>query len=168
LYSEERRKRLSDRLKSKISNGEWTPERTSGWTKVRSTIVVNDVELTFRSSWEAIFFICNPSLEYEKLRIPYFDVEANKNRVYITDFVDEKQKIVYEIKPSSLKTSYNCLVKEKAARSWCEEFGYVYKLIDEFAIKELLSKGDNLNLCRSIITDRSMKRSLNSILGAIL
>ena len=70
-------------------------------------------------------------IEYEKLRLLYYDTEVNKMRTYITDFIDEENKILYEIKPFCDTISINTINKEKAALKWCKENNYEYIFITE-------------------------------------
>jgi hypothetical protein len=50
------------------------------------------------------------------------------------DFEDCKNKILYEIKPSSLIDDPKNLAKHKYAIQWAEKHGYVYKIITEHDI----------------------------------
>lgn len=123
----------SKKLKDKIKNGEFTPCVTNSWAN--SKIFLKIFNMNFRSSWEAYFYIYmrknNNELEYEKIRIPYFDSEMNKNRNYITDFQDFKNKIIYEIKPDTNLDSQNTKDKEYFAKLWCSENGYTFKYISD-------------------------------------
>ena len=66
---------------------------------------------------------------YEKLRIPYIFNE--EHHTYIVDFIDEKNKIVYEIKPNTLLEKKVNKIKEKTLIKWCENNGFKYIHIDE-------------------------------------
>lgn len=123
VASEEYRKKTSERMKDKIANGEFTPVVTNSWARSR-TIVGN---LKFRSSWEAAFWICNQSYEYEKVRIPY-TFQGNR-RNYIVDFFDPETNTLYEIKPDSNREHLDVLAKEQAAIDFCNAKLYNYKIV---------------------------------------
>jgi TnsA-like endonuclease N terminal len=123
----ESNKNKSITMKNKIKNGEFTPCVTNSWTKW-------DFEINnrkYRSSWDATFQLLNPKLKYEYHRIPYLDTELNKERIYITDFSDIKLKIIYEIKPKSLKDVQLNIDKFKGSRQWCKDNNYTFKIINE-------------------------------------
>lgn len=128
------RKEASNRMKQKIKNGEFTPNVTNSWSHSMICLKFkqNDkiVEQKFRSTWEAMFQLMNPSLKYEKLRIPYFDYN-NEPRIYIVDFIDTDNKIVYEVKPNSLKYVKNNVKKQEALKKWANQNGYTVKIITE-------------------------------------
>ena len=94
-------KKQSIILKEKIRNGTFTPNVTNSWTHWESNLIIDDKIIKFRSSWEASFFVCNQHLKYELLRIPYLNGDGNF-KTYVGDFFDEKQNILYEIKPTSV------------------------------------------------------------------
>ena len=49
--------------------------------------------------------------------------------------MDEKNKILYEIKPDSMKNKKLNLIKQKYCEDWCKTNGFVYKIIgDEYFI----------------------------------
>lgn len=85
-------------LKKKIEDGKFTPCITNTRTHFTAILKLDNGEYKkFRSTWEACFFYCNQHLLYEKIRIPYF-IDDIKH-IYITDFFDKENNIVYEIKP---------------------------------------------------------------------
>ncbi len=94
-------KKLSKIMKDKIYNGEFTPNITNSFTHWNAEIILDNLTYKFRSSWEACFWLSNSHLEYEKYRIPYIS-ESGINRIYIADFFDYTNKILYEIKPRSV------------------------------------------------------------------
>lgn len=122
-------KKQSVALKQLIANGQFTPAVTNSWAKSRCLINIEGSIKKVRSSWEAYFYIANPSLHYEKLRVPYFS--AGKMHSYIVDFIDYENRLVYEIKPENLKQTHINLVKEKALLNWCKSNGYEYMPIGE-------------------------------------
>jgi ribosomal protein L25 (general stress protein Ctc) len=87
-------------MKEKIYNSEFTPNITNSFTHWDAIIKLNGITYKFRSSWEACFWLCNNHLAYEKYRIPYISVDGI-NRIYIADFFDYSNNILYEIKPRS-------------------------------------------------------------------
>jgi len=124
------REKQSNTMKQLIKDGKYTPNSNNRLT--HKTIEYN--ELKFRSSWELIFYkhqknVLHNELGYEELRLEYYDTEMQKNRVYITDFIDHANKILYEVKPSSLIEDNND--KEISAVSWCDAHGYKYVYITE-------------------------------------
>lgn len=124
---------LSFQVKERIKKGTWTPESTNSWCHSRYKIqfIRNNqiIKQNVRSSWEAIFQLLNINLEYEKLRIPYFYNGEWHN--YIVDFIDNTNRIVYEIKPLSLQIKQKNIIKEKALKEWCKDNNYEYKTINE-------------------------------------
>ena len=50
---------------------------------------------------------------------------------YIVDFTDECNKILYEVKPESIKNLDKCLVKENFAIDYCNSIGYNFEYIHE-------------------------------------
>jgi hypothetical protein len=148
------KEKLSRILKNKIKNGEFTPQITNSWCHSRIEIH----EIPFRSCWEAAFYILNPNLEYEKIRIPYIDENGNE-KIYITDFLNHIDKKIYEIKPKSVKNTLKNILKEKAAIEWCNNNGYEYICIsDEFFVEN--AHKINYNLYESKLK-KSMKQFLN-------
>lgn len=126
-------KDASIRMKSKIKNGEFTPNVTNSWchSLIKIKFIRNNklIEGKYRSSWEAMFQLMHPDLLYEKLRIPYFD--NNVPHTYIVDFIDTNNKKIYEIKPESLcKTSKNVL-KYNALQQWAKDNDYIIETITE-------------------------------------
>lgn len=131
------KKSNSEFMKNKIKNG-YTPPVTNSWC--RSKILVNDK--FFRSTWEAVFYILNPHVEYEKMRIQYFNPVTRDVRTYIVDFVDMQSKILYEIKPLATKTHASNIAKEQAARIWCKDMGYTFVCISNEFFKQNANKID--------------------------
>lgn len=83
-------------MKKKILNGEFTPNITNSFTHWIAEVEYNGKTKKFRSSWEACFWLSNPQLEYETIR-----VSLESSGCVITDFVDVENRIIYEIKPTS-------------------------------------------------------------------
>ena len=130
FQTEDRRKTHSELIKKRILDGKFTPCVTNSWCKSRIYVnLPNDRIYPCRSSWEAVFAIANPHLEYEKIRIPYYkeDVLA----IYIVDFVDELGKVLYEIKPKGQQEGDVYELKMSATRDWCKLNGYTLEIIDE-------------------------------------
>lgn len=83
----------------------------------------------FRSAWEAYYQSLNPEDEYEQVRIP-FTYEENP-KVFIVDFVNHKEKTLTEINPEMLSNTGRQLHKIFAARRWCTENGYAFRIVTE-------------------------------------
>jgi hypothetical protein len=132
--SQETKQRVADHnshmMLERIANGTFTPHIHNSYTRCTACVFGHK----FRSSWEAAFWYKNQNLEYESLRIPY--VLDEKRRTYIADFVDDKNKIVYEIKPSSKIKEQ--LVKIEAASKYCSENNFQFVLLDETEIRKLV------------------------------
>lgn len=119
----------SKRIKRMIADGTFTPNITNSWAKSRCIIQLNGKEIKLRSSWDAYFQLLNPSFKYEKLRIPY---KWNNNwHNYIIDFIDDKNKCIYEIKPNSEINKGLVKAKRKAAIKWAKDNKYEYIEITE-------------------------------------
>ena len=119
------RTKQSHTLKEKIRRGDFTPCVTNSWTN-RKHISINNQK--YRSTWDAAFHILNPNCKYEKIRIPYTSNKKTQHN-YIVDFVDEQKKILYEIKPECNINKEENLIKFRAARKWCEQNDYIFKII---------------------------------------
>lgn len=90
------RKKISDNIKCRILSGEFTPNIHNRWTHWNANID----NKKYRSSWDACFHVSNPHLLYELYRIKYYDNILNKDRIYISDFYDITNNILYELKPT--------------------------------------------------------------------
>jgi len=117
----------SENIKKLIKDGKFTPPITNTWTHWDSIYSYNGDLYKFRSSWEAAFWSTNKELEFETLRIPYN--YKDKSHTYIVDFIDRKNKIVYEVKPDN-KFLDKEKVKEQYLLEWCLKNGYKYQLIN--------------------------------------
>lgn len=116
-------------MKEKIKKGEFTPNITNSWNHGTSYLIINNKKIKYRSSWEAFFHLCNNDLEYEKLRIEY--KYNNKSHNYIVDFIDKKNKKLYEIKPISQLDKLIVKIKEEYCLKWCKENDYELVFITE-------------------------------------
>jgi hypothetical protein len=121
--------KISSKINKRILEGKFTPNITNSWAKSKVRVEINNEIKFVRSSWEAYFYILNPNLYYELIRIPYFDLKSKKYKNYITDFCDQEKKIIYEIKPKS-KIPEN---KQKidSAKEWCKNNSYTYNIITQ-------------------------------------
>jgi hypothetical protein len=143
-YSEEDRTKKSIHMKNIIEAGTFTPKtenRLSRWKAEYDGKV-------FRSSWEACFYFLNNHCEYEKVRIRYYDTNKNKERIYIVDFVDEINKILYEVRPKNLQ--HNMTDKLIAADKYMNSHGYTFKFIDEDYIRSVKSLIESSDLSEDI------------------
>jgi hypothetical protein len=155
--------KLSNSLKSAISNGKFTPNVTNSWAHSKVEINAQNKNMKFRSSWEAIFWLANQELEYEKIRISYNDVE-NIKRNYIVDFCDVKNKILYEIKPKSMEKVANNKLKHIAAVKWCKENEFIFKLINEKDMLKCIDVIKNSNLINVVESNKKLKRAFEIFL----
>lgn len=121
----------SNTIKEKIKRGEFTPCVTNSWANSRCKLNVDGFSKLYRSSWDAAFQILNIKCEYEKLRIPYISPFDNKEHIYIVDFIDYEDRIVYEIKPTSCKNNSIFKIKEVALIDWCNKNDFGYSIITE-------------------------------------
>lgn len=124
------KRKQSEKMKLLISEGLFTPTITNSWCRSKTKVIIKGEEKFVRSSWEALFWLLNQDLEYEKIRIPYMS-SLNKNRVYITDFYCPKESIIYEIKPNCKINDINNINKLNAALEYCNHHNLTYKIIDE-------------------------------------
>jgi len=120
--------RFSVFMKDKILQGTFTPKSSNRLNHSRLSSDITGLT-SYRSSWEKIFHEQNPKLLFESVRIPYQYNECS--HIYIVDFEDCENKILYEIKPSSLIDDPKNLAKHKYAIEWAEKHGYIYKIITE-------------------------------------
>jgi hypothetical protein len=131
-------KKISESQKKNILEGKFTPQKNYR-TKRNFPCYIDDKEYLFRSSWEICFFISHPNLKYEILRMPY--EKDNKVKIYIPDFIDYDNKIIYELKP---KRQYlNQIEKMDAAIKWCLEHNYKFIWINEFNLLSYVNVNDN-------------------------
>ena len=77
-------KKISNTLKEKIKNGEYTPKITNSWCKSMIRIEINNETKMFRSSWELYFYLKNQHLSYEELRVPYIGTDKKDIFTIIT------------------------------------------------------------------------------------
>lgn len=134
-------KKRSETMKNKIKNGEFTPKSTNYRTYKKIEVHYNNINYSFRSSWEALFLFLNQdkNLQFEKIRLRYYDTELNLERIYITDFYDPVTNTIYEIKPSKY-CNQNFLDKKKSVI----DNNYNFVLINEEYFKQF-----KYNLCET-------------------
>jgi hypothetical protein len=129
---ESMKKKVSSKIKDKISRGEFIPNVTNSWAKSRCDVKIirHDTEyiIKTRSSWDGYFQILNPEFLYEKIVIPYYHEKNLHN--YIVDFLDPINKILFEIKPDATYNIPKNISKYKYAKKWCRKNGYKYKIIN--------------------------------------
>ena len=139
MSQEHIREERSYNMKQKILKGEFTPKVTNSWT--RWDVSINGKK--FRSSFEALFYeykvnFLGENYNYEKHRIPYRDCDG-KDRIYIVDFSNDEKKELIEVKPYSLKSEKNNLLKKEAAEKWANENGYEYFIVTEIDVESMLN-----------------------------
>ena len=124
--------KISQKMLSNIASGKFTPCVTNSWARSMTPVTIQrnnkTITINLRSSWEAFFQIKNPNLFFEKLRIPYKINDVVKS--YILDFVDEKNNIIYEIKPYALHDTKVNMLKFNAAKKWANENNFKFVIID--------------------------------------
>lgn len=127
--SEKTRKLLSEGVKNRIANGEWTPAVTNSWTRRK----IKYDSISFRSSWELLYHLISKhekfEAQYEVVRIPYINLDGESS-IYIVDFVLPESRTLIEIKPSALKDIGNNLLKSTAAVKYAEQNDMKYVIID--------------------------------------
>jgi hypothetical protein len=114
-------------IKKRISDGSFTPCITNSWASSRCKIYADGK--FYRSTWEAVFHILNPMCEYEKIRIPYISPIDNKEHIYMVDFVNFHDRIIYEIKPNSNIHNKVVEAKTESASGWSASNQYKYVII---------------------------------------
>ena len=159
-FSEEDRLRISMKksvtMKKLIKDGLFTPNISNSWCNSKCYIR----EKPYRSSWEVMFHLLNPNLEYETLRVQYIGVDL-LNHNYVVDFIDRERKIAYEVKPTSQLEDETIKLKTEAAEKWCKENGYKFKFITEEWIKNNKEEiNDNLHKIDYPDTVRKIKMYL--------
>jgi hypothetical protein len=120
--------RMSEIMKNKIFNGEFTPCTQNRLNHKRLKSEITNIQ-TYRSSWELIFHEQNTHLEYETLRIEYY--YNNEKKIYIVDFWDPIKRIAIEIKPSNLLIDEKTKAKINFLKNWCLKNNATYKVITE-------------------------------------
>ena len=135
-------------MKRKIANGEFTPCVTNSWAN--SKTFLQEENKYFRSTWEIYFYIYMKSigiqLEYETIRIKYFDTEKEKFRNYIVDFYDKDNKILYEIKPKSNIDNINTISKTEVAIKYSNKNNIEFKFIDDDWFNSFYNENIVLNI----------------------
>jgi hypothetical protein len=121
--------KISNTMKLKIQNGEFTPNITNSWTHFTAYIVQNKQTHKFRSSWEAVYWYLNQHLLYEKIRILY--TVNNEQHNFIVDFYDEQNKLIIEIKPKSNMKLQREEAKFQAAFQWAKEHNHTFIIIND-------------------------------------
>lgn len=147
--------KISHSMKQNVILGVFTPPITNSWTHWSAYAVDSSgAKVKFRSSWEAGFWLVT-RLEYEKIRIPYQFGEAEK--VYIVDFHDSKNHVLYEVKPNSTRETAKNAAKAAAAQEWCLANNYTYEIIGDDWFR------DNL-LEEHLIGNDHLKEKLKKVL----
>lgn len=97
------------------------------------------MELSFMLLKESEGHIIGETLLYEKLSVYYKIGKNGRDRKYIIDFYDEKNKIAYEVKPASRVNNRINVAKAKAAREHLKKCDIIYKIVCEADIKKLIT-----------------------------
>lgn len=126
-YKQETKDKQSNTMKLKILEGSFIAYGSQRGNSKTPNLFEGKM---YRSSWEVIFRMLNPSLEFEKIVIPYTKPSGSWH-TYTTDFQDYENKIIYEVKPSKNLIDEIVMLKADAARKWCLENNWEYKFITE-------------------------------------
>lgn len=148
------REKLSKIVREKIRDGKFTPCVTNSWTRSKISVLIGETVYKLRSSWEAFFYILNPNLIYESIRIPYFDPNKRIYRNYIVDFLDPEGRKLYEIKPNNRVDI--SIHKKEAAEKWCYENKFEFIYITEEWLKK--------NYDRKLIMDQPEFLKISSLI----
>jgi hypothetical protein len=140
------RKKLSNKAKENIRTGKFTPNTNNYKNQRPIKCVIGGVQTQVRSLWELIYRLNNPHLEYESLRLEYFDSIQNKSRIYITDFYDPKTNTIYEIRPKA----YQHLLRDKQ-KAVVEQW-YIYSIVDEDYFNKQKTP-EMISLIESVVCD---------------
>ena len=160
-HTETRRKSMSETMKKKIKDGEFTPHVHNSRTQLLALATVNGKTKAFRSTWEAAYQAINPTFEYETVRIPY-EFDGNVH-TYIVDFVDRVSKQLVEIKPYCHVDAPKHVAKKKAAQAYCEKVGYTFVEITEKDFLQLLENRSIISLLEQTLSDQTLKKFLKGI-----
>lgn len=152
------KKKMSLIMKNKILRNEFTPNSENYLTHKLIQYRHNDTILKFRSSWELLYWIKNKHLEYESIRIKYFDSTKNQQRIYITDFYDKTTNTIIEIKPTKYQ---NQQYKDKRAE--CISQGYNFIVIDEKIIKTMMDIDAKNDIIENVIDFQQHEKRLSWI-----
>jgi hypothetical protein len=128
MTPETKQKKLAQQsleVKSRILSGEFTPKTNNYKHQRPIKYSINGIKYQARSLWELIYRLNYPELEYESIRLQYFDTVENKLRIYITDFFDRTTNTIIEVRPKAYQ--HLLIDKQKAVY----EQGYNYKIVDE-------------------------------------
>lgn len=97
-------------------------------------------------------------MEYERIRIPYFDSELQKTRNYIVDFYEPLTRTIFEIKPEGFEKELRNKEKFTAALEFSRKNNINFKIINEKFFKmyynnDILEKISNIeirNKCKEL------------------
>lgn len=144
IRSEEDKQQKSRHMKEIIESGKFTPKTENRLNRWKAEYKGK----TFRSSWELCFYYLNPECFYEKLRLRYYDNKKQKDRIYIVDFVDEINKIIYEVRPKTLQ--HTMTDKMVSVNKYMSDNNYTFKFIDEDYIKSVKNLIEQSDICDDI------------------
>lgn len=127
-------KNVSLGIRKAILDGKYTPKLNNRMTHF-DIIYKNK---TYRSSWECAWHHLYPTHLYEKIRIPYIDVDGSI-RTTIIDFYDDINNMLIEIKPKSFLNKKNTICKIQATIEYCKNNNLTFKIITEDEIIPLIN-----------------------------
>lgn len=123
--SDENKKIQSQKIKDLILKGIFTPNSNNRNTHWKSKLD----GINYRSSWECLYKFYNPNSIYEKLRIKY--ILDKEEKIYIVDFIDEKNKLAIEVKPNNILKQKISQIKINSLDNWCKNNNYTMIIVNE-------------------------------------
>lgn len=123
--SEEDKKIQSQKIKDLILKGLFTPNTNNRLTHWESKLD----NVSYRSSWECLYKYHNPDSIHEKLRIKY--TLNGEEKIFIVDFIDEKNKLAIEVKPNNILKQRKSQEKIKSLSNWCKNNDYTMIIVNE-------------------------------------
>lgn len=158
-YSDETKQKQSITLKEKILKGEFTPNNTNSYCFGR----INYKNYKFRSTFELMFYFCvkdkYTTVEFETIRIPYFCSKANKERIYIIDFILDNNLLI-EVKPESERD--NSADKISALEIYAKQNNYQFDICGEKFFKENLNDSIFEEMLSDNLIEDNVKIRLNN------
>lgn len=124
-HTDELKLARSTDVKNRIERGEWTPHVHNSRTHWQDKINGKP----YRSSWEVMYQLLNPSATYESIRIHY--EHDGVRRIYIVDFELPDARKIIEVKPDRHKATETNRLKFLAAEKWATENGYTFEVVSQ-------------------------------------
>lgn len=148
-------------VREKIKNGSWTPNIHNSRTHHTAEAIINGVTKRFRSSWEAVYAVLNPSAQFEKVRLPY--MYNGVEHIYIVDFFKNDTKELIELKPECQINSSKYILKREAAQHFCQDKGYIFIEHTEKYFLHLVQDRGIIDLLKQKLTPNTFTLFLKGI-----